>query len=109
MKITKQSIIEMMWSNLYLSRAVIKETKSLNAALFLAQLSDWSKYDAGQDGWVSKTVKEWTESIGLSPESQLTAREKLIGLGLIEEKKEGMPRRTFYRINHEGYANLIAG
>lgn len=77
-------------------------TGDTKAALLLSQLVYWTRRGADvldNDGWVFKTREQWEAEIGLSKHEQVTARNILIGLGLMEEARTGAPARNCYRVN----------
>lgn len=76
-------------------------TGDTKAALLLSQLVYWTRRGADvldNDGWVFKTREQLEEEIGLSKHEQVTARNILIGLGLMEEARTGAPARNCYRV-----------
>lgn len=77
-------------------------TGDTKAALLLSQLVYWTRRGADvldNDGWVFKTREQWEAEIGLSKHEQVTARNILINLGLMEEARTGAPARNCYRLN----------
>jgi hypothetical protein len=77
-------------------------TGDTKAALLLSQLVYWTRRGADvldNDGWVFKTREQWEAEIGLSKHEQVTARNILIGLGLMAEARTGAPARNCYRVN----------
>jgi hypothetical protein len=77
-------------------------TGDTKAALLLSQLVYWTRRGADvldNDGWVFKTREQWEAEIGLSKHEQVTARNILINLGLMEEARTGAPARNCYRVN----------
>lgn len=73
-----------------------KVTGSTDAALLLSAILQWSKLP---NEWVVKTQKEIEEEICLSRHQQETSRKKLIQFGILETKRQGLPSKTFYKIN----------
>ena len=67
--------------------------------LFLSQAFYWTSRVKNPEGWFYKTQKEWTDETALTRSEQERARRQLKKNGLIEEKKEGLPCKVFYRIN----------
>jgi hypothetical protein len=78
------------------------------AGLFLSQAFYWSFRTNSTEGWFYKTGIEWEEETGLTRCEQETARKKLIAKGLLEEKKEGVPCKLYYRIQQNNIMNAIA-
>ena len=85
-------------------RAFIELGVGVTGALLLSQALYWSKRTKHADKWFYKTQKEWTEETGMSRREIETARKKLRQLNILEEKKQGVPCKVFYRINE---ANLV--
>ena len=73
----------------------------LNEALFLSQACFWSNVNIDSDGWFFTTSEEWEEQTMLSRYQQDKAREFLKREEVLEEKKEGLPCRLFYRVNFQ--------
>jgi len=71
------------------------------AGLLLSQLMYWTRVGVdveSQDGWISKSREQWTLETGLSRCEQESARIALLGAGLIEEARVGMPARLAFRV-----------
>lgn len=51
----------------------------------------------------------WESALGISPDGQKSVRKKLLGLGLLEEKKAGIPGRLHYRVDSTKYLDFLAG
>ncbi len=80
----------------------------INGALMLSQLVYWTSRTKDSEGWIFKTHHEWTLETGLTRREQDTARHTLKTLGFISEKKEGVPRRVYFRVERENlYQALI--
>lgn len=88
-------------------RAFVRLTKSVTAGLLLSQAVYWSKRTNNEEGWFWKTQEEWFEETGLTRREQESSRDILRGLGILEEKRAGMPAKIFYRINQEVLWNSI--
>ncbi|MFK7160251.1 DnaT-like ssDNA-binding domain-containing protein [Marinospirillum sp. MEB164] len=73
----------------------------VTGALMLSQAVYWSKRTSNADGWFYKTQADWEEETALSRYEQETARKRLKALGILEEKRQGIPCRCFYRVNTE--------
>lgn len=76
-------------------------TKDINAALFLSQLYYWSTRTKNLEKWIFKTVKDLQKEIFLTAYQQRRAREKLLHLGLIEEKCMGIPPKMYFRLRFD--------
>ncbi|HDH7836443.1 TPA: replication protein RepO [Raoultella ornithinolytica] len=81
-------------------RSFIRLNIGLTAALFLSQMTYWTNR-SDDDGWVYKTQEEWEEETGLSRYEQEGARKKLRSIGVLLEKKKGVPARLFYKIDND--------
>ena len=80
----------------------------INGALMLSQLVYWTSRTRDNDGWIFKTHTDWTMETGLTRREQDTARKTLKELGFLSEKKVGVPRRVFFRVERENlYKALI--
>ncbi|MBK6335660.1 MAG: hypothetical protein IPF60_07790 [Betaproteobacteria bacterium] len=78
-------------------------TGSVTAALLLGQCLYWTdrvlRQQPEREGWFWKTAVEWRQEIGLTRREQETARCRLRALGLLEEKRAGMPAKRWFRID----------
>ena len=80
----------------------------INGALMLSQLVYWTSRTKDNDGWIFKTHYDWTMETGLTRREQDTARKTLKELGFLSEKKVGVPRRVFFKVERENlYKALI--
>lgn len=80
----------------------------INGALMLSQLVYWTSRTKDTDGWIFKTHHDWTIETGMTRREQETARKTLKDLGFISEKKMGVPRRVFFRVERENlYQALV--
>ncbi|WP_367302450.1 hypothetical protein [Vibrio coralliilyticus] len=84
-------------------RSFVKMGIGITGALMLSQSIYWSRR-TNSSGWFYKTQEEWQDETGMTRRELDTARKKLRQLGILEEKKQGVPCRVFYRINEP---NLI--
>lgn len=99
----------------------------LGTAAFLAQaayLSALLQSDGGGDGFfflaqagdpgeagdgLFAAIGSWEAALGMAPAAQLVARRKLIQLGLLDERKAGIPARLHYRVDSDKYLAFLAG
>ncbi|BDA54113.1 replication protein RepO [Raoultella ornithinolytica] len=89
-------------------RSFIRLDIGVTAALFLSQMTYWTNR-SDDDGWVYKTQEEWEEETGLSRYEQEGARKKLRSLGVLLEKRKGVPARLFYKVDNNAlYQALVA-
>ena len=70
----------------------------------LSQAVYWSRRTNEDSGWFYKTQAEWEEETGLTRSEQETARSKLCKIGVLQERKKGIPCKLFYRVSFEGIA-----
>ncbi|MBC8949344.1 hypothetical protein [Xenorhabdus sp. TS4] len=85
-------------------RPFVTITKSVTAALMLSQAVYWAKRGkthSDGDEWFYKTQAEWEEETGLSRTEQETARKKLRQLGILKEKKAGLPAKIFFSVDFD--------
>lgn len=100
-------ILELMDRPIAFQRTFVRLGCGITGALMLSQAVYWSKRTKSADAWFFKTQEEWEEETGLTRREQETARKKLRALGVLEEKKQGIPCRTFYRVNAEVLQNRL--
>jgi len=74
---------------------------SAAGGLFLSQAWYWQQRTTDPDGWWFKTQEEWREEAALTRYEQQNARVQLKRLGILEEKRTGVPAKLFYRLNIE--------
>ena len=72
---------------------------SVNAAIFVAQLIYWTPRAHDPDGWVYKSVEEWTDETALSYREQRQVRKHLVRLRVLEEHYDRESHRLYFRIN----------
>ncbi|WP_454844135.1 DnaT-like ssDNA-binding domain-containing protein [Pseudomonas gorinensis] len=78
--------------------AFVKLGVGATGALMLSQAVYWSSRTNDADGWFYKSQVEWEAETGLTRYEQEGARKKLVKLGVMEEKKQGLPCKLFYRV-----------
>lgn len=87
-------------------------TGNVKAALFLSHAISWSRYvhksQPDRDGWFWLRTADWHEGAGLSGREQATARIILKGMGILEEKRIGVPAKIWYRVNLDKLGHLVA-
>lgn len=89
-------------------RSFIRLDIGVTAALFLSQMIYWTNR-SDDDGWIYKTQEEWEEETGLSRYEQEGARKKLRSIGVLQEKKKGVPARLFYKVDNDVlFQSLVA-
>jgi len=93
-------------------KRLVDLTGSVKASLMLSQSIYWTRRgkDIRQDdGWFFKTMEQWQYETGLSRHEQAHARAILRGLHLLAERKHGVPAKSFFRVDGECLATLLAG
>lgn len=70
-------------------------------ALMLSQAVYWSSRTNDSEGWFYKSQVEWEAETGLTRYEQESARKKLVKLGFMQEKKQGLPCKLYYRVDLE--------
>ena len=72
----------------------------VTGSLMLSQALYWDQNETAQKrgGWFYKTQDDWTKETGLSRREQETARKRLKELGFIEEKRQGVPAKIWFRV-----------
>ncbi len=89
-------------------RWAVMATGSITAAVMISYALQLSQALQKQnDGWFAKTIKEWQEEAGLSRSEQETARARLLELGLLKERRKGMPARLEYRVDEDRVYALV--
>lgn len=80
---------------------------SVDGGVFLSQAVYWTNRTTNSERWFYKTAIEWEEETRIKPDRQKTIRNCLVKIGVLEEKKEGIPCKLFYRINLEKLSELL--
>jgi len=83
-------------------RPFVAITGSVTAALFLSQALYWAKRcKEHEDGcsWFYKTQADWEEETGLTRYEQEGARKALRNLGVLKEKRVGLPAQLYFCID----------
>ena len=79
------------------------------AGVFFSQMFYWTGKQKDTDGWIYQTQEEIEEDTGLSPDSQQTARKKLLAVGVLEEKRSRIEHKIYYRINAKKLNEIFEG
>jgi hypothetical protein len=81
---------------------------SVEAGLFLSQACYWTtKLPPSRDGWFFKTRDEWHEETMMARTQQEKARRVWVKLGVLQEKREGIPAKLHFRIDLERLGTLL--
>lgn len=89
-------------------RWAVTATGSITAAVMISYALQLSQaLQNKNEGWFAKTIKEWQEEAGLSRSEQETARARLLELGLLKERRKGMPARLEYKVDQDRVYALV--
>lgn len=80
----------------------------VTSGVFLSQLLYWTGKGKDPDGWIYKVQSEWTAETGLTRREQETARKRLRQVGILQEKRAGVPARLYYRVDLDKLIALLA-
>lgn len=103
-----ESIAHLLDRPIAYQRAFVDLGAGITGAVFLSQAVYWSKRTDDDDGWFWKTQDEWAEETGLSRAEQEGARGKLRQIGILVEKKKGLPCKLWFRIDFNELAKSLA-
>ncbi|TAK82110.1 MAG: hypothetical protein EPO20_22650, partial [Betaproteobacteria bacterium] len=82
-------------------RRLVDLTASVKAALLLSQSIYWTRHGrdiARTSGWFFKTTEQWEMETGLSAKEQVTARQVLRELAILNEQRVGLPAKLHFRL-----------
>jgi hypothetical protein len=83
-------------------RGLAMLTGSAKSALLLGQALYWMRHSRDIErtqGWFFKTTSHWRQETGLSIRELATVRRRLVALGVLEERRAGVPAKLYYRVN----------
>ncbi|AHM72982.1 hypothetical protein [Yersinia hibernica] len=87
-------------------RSFVRLGVGITGAVLLSQMVYWhNRITIGQ--WFYKTQSQLEEETGLTRYEQEGARRKLRDIGVLEESKQGIPAKLFFRLNHELLQRLL--
>ena len=100
--ITAQLLLDVFDLPVSFHRCLVPITGGVTAALMLSQ-AIWTTQalDDRAGGWFTRSQDEWREETGLSRWEQESARRALRSAGFLEERREGMPAKLWYRVRPE--------
>lgn len=78
---------------------------SVAAAIFIEHIAFWQ--ERSEDGWVFRTQEEIEERTALTRKVQETARALLLRMDIIEESRNGVPPRMYYRIKWDNLEPIL--
>lgn len=103
------SIIDLMARPVAFHRAFVDLGVGIAGALMLSQCMYWTKRVTTADGWFYKSQQDWEEETGMNRREQERARKALRSIGVLEEKRRGVPARMYFRVNREALEKALAG
>jgi len=77
------------------------------AAIFLSQFLYWDGKQSDPDLWIYKKYKAIIDETGLSEREIDTARVRLKNLGIMEEKRKGVPPILYFRFDWQKLTTLL--
>lgn len=92
-------------------RRLVDLTANVKAALLLSQTIYWTRHGrdiARTGGWFLKTTEQWEMETGLSPKEQISAREVLRTLAVLNEQRIGIPAKLHYRLCLDQLGTLLS-
>ncbi|MGD8109360.1 hypothetical protein [Vibrio sp. TRT 17S01] len=101
------NLVELLDRPIAFHRPFVELGLGITGALFLSQALYWSRR-TNSSGYFYKTQEEWEAETGMTRREQETARKKLKSFGILEEKKQGVPCRVFYRINDQKLLSILS-
>ena len=90
-------------------RAFVDLGVGITGALMLSQCVYWTKRVTDGEGWFYKSQQDWEEETGMNRREQERARKALKSIGVLEEKRRGVPARMYFRINEEALEKALLG
>ena len=80
-------------------RCLVPVAGGVTPALMLSQ-AIWTTQtlDPASRGWFLRSQEQWTQETGLTRWEQETARRALRQVGLLEERRVGMPAKLWFRV-----------
>jgi hypothetical protein len=88
-------------------RILAEVAGSVNGGVFLSQAMYWSNIKTAQDGWFYKTSQDWEVETFLSRREQETVRRQLVRIGVLEERRAGIPAKLYFRINGDVLLKML--
>lgn len=79
----------------------------LTGASLLSQAIYWTERTRDAGGWFYKSQEEWEQETGLTRSEQELARKRLVAIGVLHEKKKGVPCRLYFMVDTEALFVLL--
>jgi len=108
MTITKSALIKLLGDRPIAYHPILaRALGGVVEAVFVSQLLYW--YDKGklEDNWIWKTQAEWSDETGLTRSNQETARRNLIKMGVLKEKRKGVPGKMHFQLDLDRLADML--
>lgn len=107
--ITPALLLDIFDEPIVFQRAYVGLTGSAVAALFLSYAVYTSeRLPAEAEGWFKKTGEEWKAETGLTRFEQQTARKILRDLGVLIERKYGLPAELYFKVRVDHVLELLS-
>lgn len=103
------STIELLSRPIAFHRAFVDLGLGITGALMLSQCMYWRARTSNPDGWFYKSQQDWEEETGMNRREQERARKALKSIGVLEEKRRGVPARMYFRVNEEALEKALLG
>ncbi len=103
----KETIIAVLGSPVAYYSIFARVLGGVEEGIFVSQFFYWYGKEHDPEGWTYKTQDDIFEETGLTRRNQETARKQLRNLGVLEEKRAGIPARLYYRLNLDVLFELI--
>jgi hypothetical protein len=94
--------------------AIARAVGSVPAGVMLCQAIYWSDRipqprPAGCPGpdWFYHSIEEWERETALSRNEQKTARKRLAALGVLKDKRVGIPAKLYYQVNIQNIEKIL--
>lgn len=102
-------LLEIFDEPIVFQRAYVGITGSATAALYLSYaVYQTERLEPEEEGWFVKTADDWHADTGLTRFEQQTARRVLRDLGILIERRVGMPAKLWQKISGEQLLELLA-
>ncbi|MDP9476207.1 MAG: hypothetical protein M3R38_11095 [Actinomycetota bacterium] len=103
----KEQILESVGDDYFVCQARCVNKLGPAAGIFVRQLLFWEGKGHDAEGWIYKTEEEMEQETGLGRRAQRKARKVLVGRGVLEEDRRGLPRRLHCRVDLMALAETL--
>lgn len=87
--------------------SIARAVDSVNAAIMLEHIAFWQRKTEDGEGWAYRSQEDIEERTALSVKKQQRARSRLKELGVLKEKRKGVPAKLFYRLDYDKLQVLL--